>query len=230
MMAMTGTFIDCAAITTGTMIGALANSKFKNSKLSDKMMQSLALCAFLVGITGCLDVSNPIVAILSIVIGGVVGEALHLEERLVWLLNKSSTVLAKTAMSEKSIEGFISYSLLSIVGSMSIVGAIQNGLTGDTSMLLTKSVLDFICAVLFGASFGVSIMFSVVIVLLYQGFFASLAVVLSPVITTAILGDISAVGSILIFCVGLNLLGVSNYKTMNLVPAIFLPILLCQIF
>lgn len=225
---MTGTIIDCCAIVLGTTIGTIANSKLKKGNLSEKVMQTLALCAFLVGITGCLDVSNPIVAILSLVAGGLIGNAIQLEKWVVWLLNKSSTILSKTPMSEKSIEGFVSYSLLSIVGSMAIVGAIQNGLSGDITTLLTKSVLDLICAILFGASFGASILFSVVIVFAYQGFFSCLAVILSPVITATVLGDMSAVGSVLIFCVGLNLLGVCNYKTMNLVPAIFLPIFIYQ--
>lgn len=225
---MTGTIIDCCAIALGTTIGTLANSKLRKSSFSEKVMQTLALCAFLVGITGCLDVSNPIVAILSLVIGGVIGNAIQLETRVVWLLNKISSILAKTPMNEKNIEGFISYSLLSIVGSMAIVGAIQNGLSGDVTTLLTKSVLDMICAILFGASFGASIIFSVAIVFVYQGFFSCLAVIISPVITTTVLGDMSAVGSVLIFCVGLNLLGICNYKTMNLVPAIFLPILIYQ--
>lgn len=225
---MTGTIIDCCAIVLGTTIGTIANSKLKKGNLSEKVMQTLALCAFLVGITGCLDVSNPIVAILSLVAGGLIGNAIQLEKWVVWLLNKSSTILSKTPMSEKSIEGFVSYSLLSIVGSMAIVGAIQNGLSGDITTLLTKSVLDLICAILFGASFGASILFSVAIVFAYQGFFSCLAVILSPVITATVLGDMSAVGSVLIFCVGLNLLGVCNYKTMNLVPAIFLPIFIYQ--
>lgn len=225
---MTGTIIDCCAIVLGTTIGTIANSKLKKGNLSEKVMQTLALCAFLVGITGCLDVSNPIVAILSLVAGGLIGNAIQLEKWVVWLLNKSSTILSKTPMSEKSIEGFVSYSLLSIVGSMAIVGAIQNGLSGDITTLLTKSVLDLICAILFGASFGASILFSVAIVFAYQGFFSCLAVILSPVITATVLGDMSAVGSVLIFSVGLNLLGVCNYKTMNLVPAIFLPIFIYQ--
>mgnify|MGYP001077516930 CR=1 FL=1 len=225
---MTGTIIDCFAIALGTTIGTIANSKLKKGNISEKVMQTLALCAFLVGITGCLDVSNPIVAIISLVAGGLIGNAIQLEKWVVWLLNKSSSILSKTPISEKSVEGFVSYSLLSIVGSMAIVGAIQNGLNGDITTLLTKSVLDMICAILFGASFGMSILFSVAIVFVYQGFFSCLAVMLSPVITTAVLGDMSAVGSVLIFCVGLNLLGICNYKTMNLVPAIFLPIFIYQ--
>lgn len=226
---MTGTLIDCCAIALGTTIGTIANSKLKKCDCAKKVLQTLALCALLVGIVGCCDVSNPIVAILSLVVGGLIGNGVQLEKRIVWLLNKCSTLLSKTSMDDRSIEGFISYSLLSIVGSMSVIGALQNGLTGDISTLITKSVLDLICAILFGASFGMSIIFSIPIVLVYQGFFAYLAVIISPVITASVLGDMSAVGSMLIICAGLNLIDVGGIKPMNLVPAIFLPILIHQI-
>ncbi len=230
MMSLNGTFIDCTAIVIGTVLGAAARSRIVNSPLADRMTQSLALCAFLVGITGSLDVSNPLTAIVSFVIGGLIGDILDLERRLVWLLNKSAALLSSTSLSEKSIEGLISYTLLSIVGSLSVVGALENGLTGDITKLMTKSLLDLICAVMFGASFGLSVMLSAIVVLLYQGFFASLALILSPVITEAVLGDMSAIGSVLIFCTGLNLLGVCRFKTMNMLPALFLPILLGLFF
>ncbi len=223
---MNGTIIDCAAIALGGIIGYVANRFFLNREMSDKVMQTLALCAFLVGITGCTDISNPIICIISIVAGGLIGNALALEDRLVGALNRLAGLMARTSVSRKFVEGFISYTLLSIVGSMSIVGAMQNSLNGDITTLMTKSVIDFICAVLFGASFGLSVACSAVVVFLYQGFFALLAVLLTPVLTAGTLGDVSAVGSVLIFIVGLNLLKVSDIKTMNLTPSIFLVILL----
>lgn len=221
---MTGTLIDCGAIILGSVIGMLIHGKVNSEEMGKREMQALALCAFLVGICGCLDVSSPIIAILSIVIGGAVGNLLQLERWLVWLLNKGSTAILGTRMSEKSIEGFRSYSMLSIVGSMAVVGAIKDGLTGDITTLLTKAAIDGVCAVIFGATFGGSVMLSVLVVAAYQGIFSLLAAFLNPLITPQVLGDMTAVGSVMIFCVGFNLLNISNVKTMNLVPAIFLPI------
>lgn len=111
---------------------------------------------------------------------------------------------------------------------MAIVGPISNCLTGDISTLMTKAVLDFICAILFGTTFGLSVVCTIVVVFAYQGMFALLALVIAPVMTTSVVGDMSCIGSLLIFLMGLNLLKVTDVKTMNLTPAIFLPILLHQ--
>ena len=225
---MNGTFIDMAAIVVGGLIGFFANSKLISDELQDKVMQALALCAFLTGIVGAMDLNNPIICIVSIVAGAFIGNVLSLEDRLVWCLNKLSKVLAKTSVSEHFVEGFISYSLLSIAGSMAIVGPISNCLTGDISTLMTKAVLDFICAILFGTTFGLSVVCTIVVVFAYQGMFALLALVIAPVMTTSVVGDMSCIGSLLIFLMGLNLLKVTDVKTINITPAIFLPILLHQ--
>lgn len=225
---MNGTFIDMGAIVIGGLIGFFANSKLITDELQDKVMQALALCAFLTGIVGVMELNNPIICIVSIVAGAFIGNVLSIEEKLIWCLNKFSKVLLKTSVSEHFVEGFISYSLLSIAGSMAIVGPITNCLTGDISILITKSVLDFICAILFGTSFGLSVVCSIVVVFAYQGMFVLLTQVVATVMTTTVVGDMSCIGSLLIFIMGLNLLKVTNVKTMNLTPALFLPILLYQ--
>ena len=225
---MNGTFIDMAAIVVGGLIGFFVNSKLISDELQDKVMQALALCAFLIGIAGAMDLNNPIICIVSIVAGVFIGNVLSLENCLVWCLNKLSKVLANTPVSEHFVKGFISYSLLSIAGSMAIVGPISNCLTGDISTLMTKAVLDFICAILFGTTFGLSVVCTIVVVFAYQGMFALLGLVIAPVMTTAVIGDMSCIGSLLIFLMGLNLLKVTDVKTMNLTPAIFIPILLHQ--
>ena len=226
---MNGTFIDMGAIIAGGLIGFFAKSRIITKEVQDKVMQALALCAFLSGIVGAGDLNNPIICIVSIVVGAVIGNALSLEERLVWCLNWLSGVLAKTSVSERFIEGFISYSLLSIAGSMAIVGPISNCLSGDISTLMTKAVLDFICAILFGTTFGLSVVCTTVVVFAYQGMFVLLTRIIASVMTAAVIGDMSCIGSLLIFITGLNLLKVTDVKTMNLTPAIFIPILLHQI-
>lgn len=225
---MNGTIIDCSFIAVGGLIGAFAKSKIITGMLQDKLMQALAMCAFLTGIVGVMDLNNPIICILSIIVGACLGNILSLEDHLVWVLNRFSTLLAKAPISEHFIKGFISYSLLSIAGSMAIIGPITNCLTGDISILITKAVLDFICAILFAATFGLSVVCTVVVVFTYQGIFALLALIITPAMTTAVIGDMSAIGSLLIFLMGFNLLKVTDIKTMNLTPAIFIPIILYQ--
>ena len=226
---MNGTFIDMAAILVGGLIGVFANTRFISDERQEKVMQALALCACLTGIVGATELNNPIICIVSIVIGAFIGTVLSIEDRLVWCLDKLSAVLTKTPVSENFVKGFTSYSLLSIAGSMAIVGPISNCLTGDISILLTKAVLDFICAIIFGTTFGLSVVCTVVVVFAYQGMFALLALAIAPVMTTAVVNDMACVGSLLIFVMGLNLLKVTNVKTMNMTPAIFFPILLHQL-
>lgn len=225
---MKGTVIDCAFIILGGLVGSLLKAKLIKGELVNNVMPSLGLCAILVGVVGCTNVNNPVVAVIALVVGGIVGNAIHLEDKVEKIFNKGSVLLHRMPVSHKFIEGIISYALLSVVGSMSIIGAMEDALTGDISLLLTKTVLDFVCAIFFSMTYGISICFSAVIVFLYQGIFSSLAIAISPILTPAVIGDMSAIGSVLIFIVGLNLLKVTDYKTMDLVPAIFLPILLWQ--
>ena len=146
---MRGTFIDCVFIIFGGLIGTLLKSKLTKGNFIDNVMPSLGLCAILVGVVGCTSVNNPIVAIIALVAGSLIGNTFHLEDNLEKFLNKAADILRGTPLSHRFIEGLISFSLLSIVGSMSIVGAMEDALTGDISLLLTKTALDFVCAIFF---------------------------------------------------------------------------------
>ena len=126
-------------------------------------------------------------------------------------------------------EGFVTASLLFCVGAMAIVGALQDGLTGDHSTLFAKALLDGISAIIFGASLGIGVSFSAAAVFLYQGIIAVLASFLSPLLGDAVIAEMTCVGSLLILALGTNLLNVTKIKVMNLVPAVFFPILFCQI-
>ena len=110
---------------------------------------------------------------------------------------------------------------------MAIVGSLQDGLTGDHSTLFAKSLLDGISSVVFSASLGIGVAFSAVAVLLYQGAISLAAAFLSPLLGDAVIAEMTCVGSLLIVALSLNMLGLTKIKVMNLVPAIFLPILLC---
>lgn len=222
---MIGTLIDCVCIAVGGFVGFFAKSNFIDDDTERELKRALAMCAFLVGIVGAISVGNPIICVLSLVNGAFIGNKLRLADKLEVLLNKVSFILGKAQVSDSFIEGFCSYTLLSIAGSMAIVGPIADSLNGELSILLTKSVLDFICAILFASSFGLSVVCSIAVVFPYQGFFAILAIFCSPMLTNAVVADMSAIGSLLIFLMGFNLLGVVNIKTMNFTPAIFLPMI-----
>ena len=137
--------------------------------------------------------------------------------------------MKKTDKASPSIaDGFVTASLLFCVGAMAIVGALNDGLTGNHDMLFAKSLLDGISSIVFGASLGLGVAFAAVGVFLYQGSIALLASFLQPLLNDAVIAEMTCVGSLLIVALSLNMLGLTKIKVMNLVPAIFLPILLCM--
>lgn len=171
-------------------------------------------------------------SILSMVLGAILGEILDLDRRMQslgeWVQKKTERLAlggGKTSISE----GFVTASLLFCVGAMAIVGALQDGLTGDHSTLFAKSLLDGISSVVFAASLGVGVMFSAAAILIYQGLIAVAASFLSPFLGDAVIAEMTCVGSLLIVALSLNMLNLTKIKVMNLVPAIFLPILLCRV-
>lgn len=241
---LTGTIINTLVILAGSAVGlsihALAG-RFssalgeKGARLGERlqtlMMQGIALCVLYIGISGSLKGQNTLAAILSMALGAILGELLDLDGRMnrlgQWVQDRTARVLKGGGSSVA--EGFVTSSLLFCVGAMSIVGALENGLTGNFDTLKAKSVLDGISSIIFASSLGVGVGLSAVPVLLYQGLISLAAGVLSPLLGDVVIAEMTCVGSLLIVAMGLNMLGVTKIKVMNLVPGIFLPILLCRI-
>ena len=242
---LTGTIVNALAILAGSAAGMLltwlagrfsvvlpAGSVKLGERLQTIIMQGVALCVLYLGISGSLDGQNTLIAILSMVLGAILGELLDLDRRMRSLgdwVQKKTERLALGSGNASVSEGFVTASLLFCVGAMAIVGALQDGLTGDHSTLFAKALLDGISAIVFGASLGIGVAFSAAAVFLYQGIIAVLASFLSPFLGDAVIAEMTCVGSLLIIALGTNMLNVTKIKVMNLVPAIFLPILLCRI-
>ena len=241
---LTGTIINTLVILAGSAVGlsihALAGRCSsvlgeKGARLGERlqalMMQGIALCVLYIGISGSLKGQNALAAILSMALGAILGELLDLDGRMnrlgQWVQDRTARVLKGGGGCVA--EGFVTASLLFCVGAMSIVGALENGLTGNFDTLKAKSVLDGISSIIFASSLGVGVALSAVPVLLYQGLISLAAGVLSPLLGDAVIAEMTCVGSLLIVAMGLNMLGVTKIKVMNLVPGIFLPILLCRI-
>lgn len=242
---LTGTIVNALAILAGSAAGMLltwlagrfsgvlpAGSVKLGERLQTIIMQGVALCVLYLGISSSLDGQNTLIAILSMVLGAILGELLDLDRRMRSLgdwVQKKTERLALGSGNASVSEGFVTASLLFCVGAMAIVGALQDGLTGDHSTLFAKALLDGISAIVFGASLGIGVAFSAVAVFLYQGIIAVLASFLSPFLGDVVIAEMTCVGSLLIIALGTNMLNVTKIKVMNLVPAIFLPILLCRI-
>lgn len=241
---ITGTIINAVAITAGAATGMLlkwlagrfssrlpASSASLGARLQDIIMKGLALCVFYIGVSGSLKGSNTLVAIVSMVIGAIIGELLDLDGKMLalgdWVQAKTSALTKSSDDNSSVAEGFVTASLLFCVGAMAIVGSLENGLTGNCETLQAKSLIDGISAIVFSSSLGIGVAFSAVAVFLYQGSISLLASFLSPVLSDAVIAEMTCVGSLLIVAISLNMLGLTKIKLMNLVPAIFLPILLC---
>lgn len=224
---MLGTLVNTAAVLVGSCIGLLFR-KGLPERFGQVIMKGLGLCVMYIGVKGALKGENEIIAILSIAVGAVIGELLRLDERLEKLGGWIERKCKKREEDKTSVtEGFVSASLLFCVGAMTILGSLESGISGDHSTLFLKSILDFTCSIIYASTLGYGVIFSAATVLVIQGSITLLAGWIAPVLTETVILEMSCVGSILIIGLALNMLGITKLKTMNYIPAIFLPLLFC---
>lgn len=237
-----GTIVNAAAIIVGGVAGTVVKSGLPE-RFKKIIMQAAGLSVTMIGVSGALqgiyhvaedgklDRLYIMTMIFSLVIGGIAGELINIEgalERLgLWFQRKFVKEEGNFA------GGFVTASLVFCVGAMAIVGALEDGLTGNTSTLLAKSILDGVISVVFAATLGIGVAFSSLAILVYQGGITLLAVFIKPLLTDAVIGQMSLVGSVLIIGIGLGMLEIKKIKVGNLLPAIFVPLVyyaLTQIF
>ncbi|GEQ21184.1 membrane protein [Clostridium butyricum] len=227
---MLGTIVNALAVIGGCIIGLIVKEKL-TEKMSNTIMSGLALCVLYIGISGALKGQDTLIIIICIAVGALIGEIIDIDKRLNDLGNfieNKINLKKKNKDSEKiSIsEGFVTSSLLFCVGAMAVVGSLESGLQGNHSTLFAKSILDGVSSIIFASSLGIGVMLSSVAILVYQGSITLLAGCLSSVLTDTVIGNMSAIGSILIMGLGTNMIGASKIKVANLLPAIFLPIII----
>ena len=229
-----GTIINTAAILLGGVLGALFG-RFLSDSAQDTLTKVCGVSTLFIAITGALEgmltvengavVSSGAMLIIGcLAIGAVVGEALNIKgafERFgEWLKQKTGN-----AKDKGFVNAFVTASLTVCIGAMAIVGSIQDGLTGDYSILATKAVLDLIIIMVMSCSLGKGAVFSAIPVAVFQGSITALAGLIKPVMTDAALANLSLVGNILIFCVGINLVWGKKVKVANLLPAIVVAVI-----
>ncbi|MBD9196255.1 MAG: DUF554 domain-containing protein [Clostridiales bacterium] len=239
---LTGTIINSLAILAGSLLGLVLQAATHRSskdvdvggiggRLQTIVMEGMSLCVLYIGISGSLKGQNTLIAIISIAIGAVVGELLDLDRRMHtlgdWVQAKTARLIHTQEGAPSVADGFVAASLLFCVGAMAIVGSLENGLTGNYDTLKAKSVIDGIAAIVFASSLGVGVAFSAAAIFVYQGAISLAAGLLAPLLSDTVIAEMTCVGSLLIVALSLNMLNVTKIKVMNLVPAIFLPILLC---
>ncbi|MBQ9861896.1 MAG: DUF554 domain-containing protein [Clostridia bacterium] len=230
MSALWGTLVNVAAIVVGSLAGLLLK-KGLPTRVSGALGVAVGLCVLYIGIDGCLAGDNMLVAVLSMVIGAVVGELLDLDGKLNRLGETVQNRFSKGKNGESTIaQSFVSASLLFCVGAMAIVGSLQSGISGDHNTLYVKSILDGISSVVFATTLGGGVILSIIPLFLYQGAIALLAQFIAPYLSEAVIAEMTCVGSLLIVALALNLLNITKIKVANLLPAVVLPIVLCPLY
>lgn len=227
---MLGTIVNALAVIGGCIIGLIVKGRL-TEKISNTIMSGLALCVLYIGISGALKGEDTLLLIICIAVGALIGEIIDIDKRL----NNLGDYIEKKINSKKNdkkadkisiSEGFVTSSLLFCVGAMAVVGSLESGLQGNHTTLFAKSVLDGVSSIIFTSSLGIGVMLSSVAILVYQDSITLLAGCLSSVLTDSVISNMSAIGSLLIMGLGTNMLGASKIKVANLLPAIFLPILI----
>ena len=225
-----GTIINVCFIIAGGVAGVLSGNRL-SERSRETLMLANAVAVIFIGIAGALQcmyvmaedgrlaTTGTMMMIASLAIGALVGELIDLEGKIekfgVWLRDKSGN------SSDKGfVNAFVTASLTVCIGAMAVVGAIEDGAVGDHSILFAKAVLDLIIIMVMSASLGKGCMFSAIPVGLFQGSVTALAVLIRPYITDQAMNNLSLVGSILIFCVGVNLFWGKKIRVANLLPSL----------
>lgn len=227
-----GTIVNAASVLVGGTVGVFVKNGLPQ-RFKDTILQAIGLSVFMIGVSGVLqgiyrvvdgkklDRQYIMLMIFSLVIGGLIGEFLNIEEKLekvgIWFQSKF-------VKGERDFaDGFVTASLIYCVGAMAIVGSLEDGLTGSTSTLFAKSILDGVSAIIFAATMGIGVAFSSIPIFVYQGSITLLAGVIKPWLTEDVILQMSLVGSVLIMGVGINVLDIKKIKVGNMLPAIFIP-------
>ncbi|MGD0611817.1 MAG: DUF554 domain-containing protein [Anaerolineales bacterium] len=227
---MTGTLLNIATVLLGGTLGLLFSARL-SEQLRKTVVAGLGLFTLAYGIDNFLKTQNPLIVLGSLLIGGVLGEWWRIEDGLQRLGEILEARFASgDPASGRFVRGFLTASLVFCVGPMTILGSIQNGLTGDYSMLAIKSVLDGFGALAFASSLGVGVLFSVLVILIYQGGISLLAAQLNTVLTAAMMAEMTAVGGVLLLGIAISsLLEIKPIRVGNFLPALVLAPLIVEI-
>lgn len=224
-----GTIINSAAIIVGGVFGHLFG-KILNERIQDSLQKASGICVLFIGIAGAMEgmlklsgsslsAGRSMLIVASLALGALVGEILNIEhgfERFgEWLKVKTGN-----AKDKSFVEGFVTASLTVCIGAMAVVGSIKDGISGDYSILVTKAILDLIIITVMTSSLGKGCAFSAIPVAVFQGLMTALARLIKPLMTDGALANLSLIGSILIFCVGVNLVWDKRIKVANLLPSL----------
>ncbi len=224
-----GTIINCAAIIVGGVFGLLFGKLLKE-RVQETLQKANGICVLFIGIAGAMEgmlrlsgstlsSGKSMLIIASLALGAFVGELINIEH---WVERFGEWLKIKTgnAKDKDFVNGFVTASLTVCIGAMAVVGSIKDGIEGDISILTTKAILDLIIVMVMTCSLGKGCIFSAIPVAVFQGTITALARLIKPLMTEAASANLSLIGSVLIFCVGVNLVWGKKIKVANLLPSL----------
>ena len=224
---MKGTIVNTATVLLGSTLGLLIGTRL-SEKIKTIVMHALGLSTLLIGMQMAFKTQNILFVIGSLTLGGIIGELIGLEE---WLESLGEFIKKKVKSESGSfVLGFVTASLVFCIGPMTIVGSIQDGVSGDASLLFAKSVLDGFASLIFASTLGVGVVFSSLTVLIFQGGLTLLGSKLSFLLRPEVLDELVATGGLIIVGIGFYLLGIKKIKVGNFLPALVVVVILVLLF
>ncbi len=224
---MTGTIINAVAIIIGSAIGMLIKAKLPE-RFIKIVFQGIGLFTLFIGMYMAMKTNNIFLMIISIVLGGIIGEGINIEK----YINKFGDTIKNKLKSNNSgfSEGLVTAFLLFCMGSVSILGAIEEGLGNEPNLLLAKAVMDGVSSIALAAAFGVGVSFSIIPLIIYQGGLTLLAATFGNYFSETIITELTAVGGLMLIGLGINVLDIKKLKILNMIPALIVIVILAYFF
>ena len=228
-----GTIINVVAIVAGGIVGMLGG-KWLTERIQETLLRGMGICVMVVGLAGAMEqmltvtgeklvAGGTMMLVVSMALGSLAGELLNLDGRMerfgVWLRAKSGS-----EGDSRFLDAFITATMTVCIGAMAVVGSVQDGIYGDYTILAAKALMDFVIILVMASSMGKGCLFSAIPVGIFQGGITALARLVEPLLTAAALSNLSLVGSVLIFCVGVNLIWKNTIRVANLLPALIVAV------
>lgn len=218
-----GTIINAGTIILGSIIGILFHSKLPE-RITNRTFQAIGLFTLFLGVKLALKTSNLMILIFSLLLGTISGELINLDKQIVrlseWLKKKTSS------KNDRFTEGLTTSFLLFCMGSMTILGAFEEGLGNKPNLLIAKSILDGFSSIAFASTMGIGVMFSVIPLLIYQGGLTFIAYLIGDELGAEIINEMTAVGGILLIGLGINVLKIKEIKILNMLPSLLFAVVL----
>ena len=215
-----GSIINAITIVTGSILGVFLSNGV-SERFNKIIFQALGLFSIFLGVSLAFETENNFMIMsLALIIGGLIGELLRIEQRIEGISNRLKKNLNNA--NPKFTEGLITSTMLFSIGSMAILGPLNEALKGDRTLVLTKAIMDGVSSIALASAFGRGVIYSAIPVLIIQGGIGLSAAFLEPVLSPELISELTAVGGILIIGIGISVLEIKKIKVINLIPALFM--------